>query len=312
MSVFKNNKKAVLAVLCCLLCGSYSAAQTSLDKPDLGKPTLIAPAYFGPNAFAVPDIADGTVTGELRAELAADGHFGFAGDRTADLFARVHIPLFTDRVNLVLWMPVCEWYKNSLLRQQQCRLQDTVQMSGREYGDVYVSTDILILKERKRVPSLVLRACLRTASGGSYPEARFYDGPGYFFDVALGKGFEWSDGWTARVAGSAGFLCWQTDNGRQNDAVMYGLQGSLGYKYIRLKAFWSGYTGWERVGDRPMIVRAALQGTVPLRADAGYLEPFVEYQYGIRDQPWHSLRVGMAYRLDVIGRAAKRQANKTK
>ena len=310
--------KRVILIVACILSGAVvCVGQTSLDASNLRQPTLIAPAFFGPNAFAVPDMADATVNGHLKAELAADGHFGFLGDKTANLFARVHIPLFTSRANLTVWMPVSEWYSNSLERQRQCRLQDTVMMRGQEFGDVYVSTDILLVSERRYVPSVVLRACLRTASGGSYYKARFYDGPGYFFDVAVGK--EWTAGgqgddatWRFRIAGSTGFLCWQTDNGRQNDAVMYALQGTAAWKYLSLRAFWGGYTGWEIAGDCPMVVRTTLQGSIPLRNGNGLLEPFVAYQYGIRDQPWHSVRLGLAYRFDAIGLAAKRQANITK
>ena len=310
-------------MLLCLLLPLCCCAQTPLTKPDLGQPTLIAPAFFGPNAFAVPDMADGTVTGHLRVELAADGHFGYADDKTADLFARVHVPLFTDRANITIWMPVSEWYVNSLERQRQCRLQDTAVMRGQEFGDVYVSTDILVVRERRYVPAVTLRACLRTASGGSYHEARFYDGPGYFFDVAVGKEWgvksreprtesrEWQK-WRFRVAGTAGFLCWQTDNGRQNDAVMYGVKVAAWCPYLLLQVLWSGYTGWETAGDCPMALRTKVQGKIPLRGDAGSVQPFIEYQYGLRDQPWHSARLGVAYSFDAMGRAAKRQVNRTK
>lgn len=291
--------------------GALSAvsAQTPLTEPNLGIPSLVAPAYFGPNAFAVPDMTDGRLPG-LRAEVAADGHFGFAGDKTADIFARVCLPLFTDRASLVIWMPVTEWYENSLARQTQCRLQDSVVMRGHEAGDVYISTDILILKERSKVPGIVLRACLRTASGGSYSKARFYDSPGYFFDLSVGKGFEWDNGWNVRVAGSAGFLCWQTDNGRQNDAVMYGLQAQTGWKYLSLKTMWSGYAGWEKQGDRPMVIRATLTGHIPVKGCIGMIEPFAAYQYGIKDQPWHSVRLGVAWEADFASLSERLQAKK--
>ena len=47
-------------------------AQTSMAKPDLSIPSLVAPGYFGPNAFPVPDMSDGTVSTSVKAELYGD------------------------------------------------------------------------------------------------------------------------------------------------------------------------------------------------------------------------------------------------
>ena len=289
-------------VLLGLAMASY--ALVPIDKPNLQEETGIAPAYFGPNAFPVPDMLDGRVQNHLRVEIAGDGYFGFQGDKTADAFARVYVPLFTDRVNLTIWMPVMEWYEMTPERQRVCRLQDSVAISGHGAGDAYFSTDIQILRDKKWAPDIALRAACKSASGGQYELARHYDCPGYFMDLSLGKswylgadnGNRVSDngGVELRVAGSAGFLCWQTDNGRQNDAVMYGLQLLLKSQYVSLRTTWSGYVGWEDLGDRPMIIKGRLAG------HAKGFEPYVEYQYGIKDYPFHMLRVGLAYHIDIL------------
>lgn len=299
-------------VLCLLLTISgLVCAKVPIQEPNLREPTGIAPAYFGPNALPVPDMLDGRTESCLRLELAGDGYFGFQKDKTADLFARVYIPLFTDRVNLTLWMPVVEWYSMTLERQRTCRLQDTVALSGHEAGDVYISTDIQLLKARKYAPDIVLRAAMKTASGGSFGKARQYDDPGYFFDLAIGKSLYFGRGKTfpyadsegavveLRFAGSAGFLCWQTDNGRQNDAVMYGLQMLLKTKYVSWRTTWGGYIGWENDGDRPMSLKTSIAGHIR------DFEPFVMYQYGIKDYPFHQLRVGLAYHINILNRTKK-------
>ncbi len=277
-----------------------------IERSDYSRPTGIAPYYFGPNAFPIPDMLDGRTESRLRLELAGDGYFGFKKDQTADLFARAYIPLFTDRVNLTLWIPVTEWYKMTTERQRECRLQDTVAMSGHEAGDVYISTDIQLLKARKYAPDIVLRAAMKTASGGGFEKARQYDDPGYFFDLAIGKSLYFGRGKTfpeavpkeavveLRFAGSVGFLCWQTDNGRQNDAVMYGLQMLLKTEYVSLRTTWGGYVGWEKYGDRPMSIKATLAGHIH------DFEPYLTYQYGIKDYPFHQVRVGLAYRIDIL------------
>ena len=287
-------------------------ALVPIDKPNLREETGIAPAYFGPNAFPVPDMLDGRVQNHLRVEIAGDGYFGFQGDKTADAFARVHVPLFTDRVNLTVWMPVMEWYEMTPERMATCRVPDSLAHRGSGAGDVYFSTDIQILRDKKLAPDIALRAACKSASGGQYELARHYDCPGYFMDLSVGKSWYLGErlkakgerreidearGMELRLAGSAGFLCWQTDNGRQNDAVMYGLQMLVKSQYVSFRTTWSGYVGWENMGDRPMIIKGRLAG------HAKGFEPYVEYQYGIKDYPFHMLRVGLAYhiRLKVKG-----------
>lgn len=257
------------------------------EHPDLSQPTGIAPAFFGPNAFPVVDMSDGQTCDRLRLELAADGYFGYKGDRTADLFARTHIPLFTRWANLSVWMPVCEWYSQE-------------DGKGHGAGDVYISTDVQVLHgdwfktgKTQYIPQMTVRLGMKTASGGQFERRRHYDCPGYFFDATLAEPVPLGCV-TLRFAGSAGFLCWQTDNGRQNDAVMYGLRADVRHEYVSVQAAWSGYFGWEHYGDAPM--------TVKLRA-AGHIqgfEPYVQYQYGIKDYPFHHVRVGLVYNLDIL------------
>lgn len=272
-------------------------AQTPILRPDLGTPSLVAPGYFGPNAFPVPDMLDGTTSSDLRVELYGDGFLCSmtqrpSDDITLDLFAKATIPLFTDRVNLVIWMPVVEWFRSGPAVNVLRRVQDPDRwMSGVDSGDAYVSTDILILDERKRGCGLVLRAALKSASGNSFGTARVYDAPGYFFDVAVGRDIVKSaDGKTVfRTALSAGFLCWQTGNGRQNDAVMYGALASLRTGPFKAEVNYGGYVGWEGKGDRPMTLKTKLSWSI------GRCSINAMYQVGFVDWPFHQVRLGAAY-----------------
>ena len=149
-------------ILLCTLYFVFCAplfALTPIEKPNLKEPTGIAPAFFGPNAFPVPDMLDGLTQSELHLELAGEGYFGYDGSRTADIFARVHVPLFTRWANISLWMPVYGWYN-----QYDGR--------GSGAGDAYISADIQILHNEwfktpnaKYIPQMTLRAALKTASG---------------------------------------------------------------------------------------------------------------------------------------------------
>ena len=255
-------------------------------------PTGVAPAFFGANALPVPDMSDGRTYEQLRVEVAADGYFGSsrwnnAESQTADLFARVHVPVFTRWANVSVWMPLYEWYKQA-------------DGTGSGAGDVYLSTEVQVLhnawfksEKAKYIPQMTIRLGMKTASGGQYERRRHYDCPAYFFDAAIGESFGLG-AIELRVAGSVGFLCWQTATARQNDAVMYGLQATLRHEYASLQATWGGYVGWENYGDRPMSIKVRAAGHVQ-----GF-EPYVQYQYGIKDFPYHQVRVGLAYNIDIL------------
>ena len=184
-------------------------------------------------------------------------------------------------------MPVCEWYNQA-------------DGKGHGAGDVYLSTDIQVLHNAwfkgdntQFIPQMTIRLGVKTASGEQFARRRHFDSPGYFFDASIGESFPMGP-LVLRLAGSAGFLCWQTAEARQNDAVMYGLQASLKHEYVSLQTTWGGYVGWERYGDAPM--------TLKLRA-AGHIqgfEPYVQYQWGIKDYPFHQLRIGLAYQIDIL------------
>jgi len=263
-------------------------AATPIRVPDLGEKTMVAPRWFGPNAFPVPEITDGRVRDRLTVELAGDyyrGRLTDGQDDTYDLFLRAYIPLFSDRVNLSLWMPVVEFWKyDASVREARRILSDPAKDPGMGSGDVYVSLDIQLLRETERRPALMLRSVLKTASANCFGYARDYDSPGYFFDATVGKG--WGP---FRLSATTGFLCWQTGTGRQNDAIQYGLGAFYDGSVVNLSAQWGGYFGWERLGDAPMSVR------LRLGFDAGRFEPYLQAQQGLHDYPFTQIRLGCAW-----------------
>lgn len=251
------------------------------------RPEYASTAYFGPNAFPVPQIADGT-SGSICAELSGDFIRGRVGEKdfTYDVNAALSLPLFTDRVNLRAWWTVHEWYEMSRDVMDFRHIGTDIAGTSDMTGALYVSTDILVLEERARVPSLTVRAAMRTATEkrGAYEAGRGYDAAGYFFDAALGKNFG-----PFRITLSTGFLCWQVGPGKQNDAVMYGIKASYSCPFLRMSAHFGGYSGWRNCGDRPMTLR--VQGDMGLAAWP--VLPFLEYQRGFRDWQFDQLRLGL-------------------
>lgn len=286
-------KKLPVILFLCLVCMSVEA-QTSLDISNLAVPTKIAPEYFGPNAFPVPEMSDGRTSARWKAEIYADHFFStrydWHEDYTTDIFARLTIPLFSPRVNLVIWGPLYEFFHSGSAVNEYRRLAFKEDVDYHTSGDLYVSVDFQPLIQEKHGVDMTVRSVLKSASGDRYEYARYYDSPGYFFDAAFGRGFLLADGdVTLRVALSGGFLCWQTDNGRQNDAVMYGALASLTAGRFSFRTQYGGYVGWEQDGDAPMT----------LRADVGWafgdLSVNAGYQVGFSDWPFHQIRMGLFF-----------------
>jgi hypothetical protein len=283
-------------------------AQTPPPSSSFSDVTCVSPFYFGPNAFPIPDMLDGRVSSCLRVELCGDYFIGKRGDNTENIALKVNVPLWTDRVNLSLWMPVVEWYQNSAENMDACNVTDENRESalkGTLMGDLYVSADIQVFKEKVYWPDVAVRAAIKTASGGGYSQARYYDAPGYFFDASIGKslalgGSVWRH--KLRVAASAGFLCWQTNVGRQNDAIQYGLMLKWENRYFSLSQTLGGYSGWEHITcngkeiayDSPMSLKTNLSVYYKM------CEFLLAYQYGLRDYPYHQLRLGVAYSFDIL------------
>ena len=285
--------KKILLLLIYISSAVALSAQTSLEVPSLSVPSKIAPGYFGPNAFPVPEMSDGRTSARWKAELYSDHFFGTIGERgedyTTDIFARLTIPLFSPRVNLVVWGPLYEFFYAGPNVNSHRRLPYD-EVDYHTPGDIYVSTEFQTLLQEKHGLDMTVRAVLKSASGDRYEYARYYDSPGYFFDATFGRGFVLSDSVVLRVALSGGFLCWQTDNGRQNDAVMYGAFASLAVGPFTLKTQYGGYVGWEQDGDAPMTFRTDVAWAL------GDLSIAAGAQTGFKDWPFNQIRIGLEYR----------------
>lgn len=111
------------------------------------------------------------------------------------------------------------------------------------------------------------------------------------------------------MALTGGFLCWQTDNGRQNDATMFGLMVKYENRRFSVSQSIGGYIGWEQtlVGgesahDRPVTLRTNF--TYKIKS----WEVVAVCQFGIRDWPYRQIRIGAARNWDILrrGSAARR------
>lgn len=177
-------------------------------------------------------------------------------------------------------------------------------LSGKSNGDFYVQTRISLLKEKKYAPAIILNSTLKTASGTNFNERRYFDTPGYYFDVEFAKSIHTKGKFIneLRAVGNLGFLCWETTGSRQNDAPMYGVKIIAGNQNWKLDNTLSGYWGWMHTsatygadyGDAPLVYAAKL--TI-MRSKMDY---FAQYQYGINDFPYHQLRLGISFPIEKL------------
>lgn len=250
----------------------------------------ISPQYFAPNAFPVPDILKNT-TDKLEFELMASGALGHLTedtDRTLSADFTFHIPMWTDKVNFSAWGYLYECYYDPESTQAARRVNPVFDTHGSLNGDLYFSIDARVLNEGRIHPCIVLRMALKTASGGQFYKARSYDCPGYFFDASFSKKYAFGHGRGISAALSSGFLCWQIDNGRQNDAVMYGISIAYFSEKVKVSTDFGGYIGWRGDGDTPM--------TLKIRADIipnRMFSPFIAYQHGFMCWPFDQLKIGV-------------------
>jgi hypothetical protein len=247
-----------------------------------------SPRYFGPNALPVPEISNALVQEKFVLDIAGDAYFGF-GDNTRNLYLKLSLPLSLKIAALSLWYVPVEWYKTTTaIRDERYSLQENPQGSG--MGDLYVATNMQLVRDKKYFPDAVLNIVLKTASGGNLYAVRYYDTPAYWFDITFGKSILFSESFIReiRFVGNMGFLCWQTLQAYQNDAFMAGLKINLMTARWDLETDCSGYTGWIGNGDSPLIVRSKL-----IYKHKGW-RVFGQYQYGINDYPYHKLRVGLS------------------
>ncbi len=267
------------------------AGESAIASP--AAPTYVSPYYFGPNAFPIPDILVKT-SDKLKFSLAVDYFHAteiVSTKNTTDIMLKAQVPLWTSRANLSLWWVVNEWYNDG-------------KNHGTMSGDVYVSIDLQLLEERAKRPSWTLRAALKTASGGGYDLRRYYDSAGYFFDTYIGKTFKFGPV-DLQLCGGGGFLCWQTDNGEQNDAIQFGALVGVKFGKFELSEAFNGYAGWQSkkygkdARDCPMSFKTKLSYQIK------QWEIFATMQNGVKDYPYNQFQIGTSFSLDILKRKKK-------
>lgn len=286
-----------LTVMAVLMSSAISAQ--GLPYSVIGEPSGTSPNFFGPSAFPVPDMVKNT-TDRIRLQVNTDvawGNLAPTTDYASTLGFDIRIPLFTERVNLSVWGQVHEWYWDTPEVREARGVDPKYNLNGDCSGEAYLSADVLLVKERKLLPSLTMRVALKTASGDDYEKARYYDAPGYFFDACATKNISLGGVFFKSISASLnfGFVCWQKDIGCQNDAWLYAGSLALDTKLARLSVDLGTYAGQEHYFDKPAMFKSRLD-FLPDRM----VSFFFLYQKGVRDWPFQQARVGLTVALPKL------------
>jgi len=260
-----------------------------------------SPAWFGPNANPVPEFTDGRIPAKTTIGLMGDYYFGF-GDQTKNGYFKIEIPLLPERVSFKIWTSVLESYE--VTKELSAYRGMNGNTTGKPNGDFYVQTRISLLKEKNSRPAIILNSTLKTASGTNFNERRYFDTPGYYFDVEVAKSVYLPGKFINEIRGVAnfGFLCWETTGSTQDDAPMYGAKIIFGNEKWKLDNTLSGYSGWMHTnshygsdfGDTPLVIASKFAIL------SGNIDYFAQYQYGIKDFPYRQIRIGINFRLESL------------
>jgi len=287
-------KSCILLIIA--LCYLPLAAQIQTQTP-------YSTAWFGPNANPVPEFTDATIPAKTTISLMGDYYFGH-GDHTENGYFKIEFPLVPERVSFKIWSTILEHYQvTDQVSAQRDMLNGNT--TGKANGDIYFQTRILLLKEKKNAPSIILNTTLKTASGTNHLERRYFDTPGYYFDAEIGKSFFTKSSLISeiRIVADGGFMCYETERqSTQDDAPLYGGKIILGNDTWKLENTVSGYWGWMHTnakygsdyGDAPMVYAAKIS---KISKNITY---FAQYQYGINDFPYQQIRAGVSFTMNKL------------
>lgn len=250
---------------------------------------------MGPNALPVPEITNGSITPYSFLETGLTGHIG-KGDKTGNIVLNSIIRA-GNKAALGLYFVPYEIYNMDTNTSRNVRNTRDYDGKGSSVGDVYIKGYFQIIENKTKLPDLMLTFGVRTASGNNLEAARFIDAPGYFFHLSAGKTkpIKNSKFQSFRYYCMAGMYAWQTysDKYKQDDALVYGIGGTLTHKHFILDEQIGGYFGYLNDGDRPLVNRFSISSARDKTVNIKLL-----FQYGFADANYKSIIISSIFNLE--------------
>ena len=288
---FFSKTKYILLLLTFFIYGKGILLAQEYDDMDWrDRMTLLVytPRYFGPNAFRIQELNSGRLSSRWEIEVRGEYHY-YVGDQTKNIFGRLYIPIANGKAGVEIRGVAYETYQmDEETRKERNAVERQPPIAT--YGDFIISSFYQVLQSDTWC-DITLSGNLKTASGRRLCDARFTDAASYWFEMTTGRNLlQTADKSVAlRAQGMIGFYCWMTNDmiHRQNDAILYGYGGSLKLKNMTLAANWSGFHGYMKKGDRPVLFRSKMDFEVKKNILS------LRYNHGIRDFLYDTYSVGL-------------------
>lgn len=262
-------------------------------------------AWFGPSANPVPELSGGYIPENTEIKIGLKNFFN-EGDYTLSTSAAIELPLISKNVSIKVWSEFFEYYKVS---KELLNYRNMVDSTGTSTGDIYVQTRIKLLNEKKIMPGIILNSTLKTASGTNFINRRFFDTPGYYFDLEIYKHINVKSRFIDKIKfiANTGFMCWETSGSRQDDAIMYAIQTTIQKKNISVDLFLGGYDGWmyrhplygNDYGDSPCVIGTRINYSLMGKTI------YCNLLKGIRDYPYNMFNIGIIIPVKKLNPAYK-------
>ena len=215
---------------------------------------ITLPAYQGPNSLPVPRMSSGTA--DTNFYIGVTGQFHFSeGDKTQNAVLYLNYPLVKNKISFDASFVPYEHYKLDQHTIEKRHVFSQFYYDNSAVGEIHLNTNIQLLNKWRKYIQLALRVGYRFPCGSGFGAARNTDGPGYYFDLSIGKPFGQSP---FKWINMFGFYAWQieSDKFNQDDAVLFGSGFEYNTKKWELQtciATYLGYLGTD--GDKPVVYR---------------------------------------------------------
>ncbi|HKL34263.1 MAG TPA: hypothetical protein VJ919_17110 [Tangfeifania sp.] len=295
----------VITALFFVQLNAISQSRNRQDWIDFGSSHInkwlqIAPAKLGPNALPVPEMDYAQIGKASKLEAGVHSHF-MKGDTAVNSFLNIHWVVVPEKVEISFWGYPGETFRmtNEVRNDRQIFYDDEGWITSQ--GDLWISTRIQLLKNRKTFPDITLNYTFKNTTG--HPKhGRYSDAGTTYFYAAFGKSFFPENFFVdeIRLAGMAGYYIWQTNKVEmaQDEGPLFEAGIRLVHKkvsFINEIGGYSGYDAYEYIGitgnNDPVVYRLKFLLTGKKIDWKG------EFMTGLHDYHYNTFKLNVIYKL---------------
>lgn len=242
--------------------------------------------YMSPNSLPVPDIGNGSIDSTNHIGIESGFHFA-PGDKAQHIRFVANHCLYKDLISVQLtWLPI-EWYQST----DEFKINRNVYYQNfydkHAAGDVILNTTIQLLNRWRKYQHVALRVGYRFPTSNGVGASRFTDAPGYYFDLSAARVFKNHPQW--KLIAMSGFYVWQMNVYGQDDAFLVGAGTEFNNNKVRFQIYTSGYFGWRRIGDDPVITGIYLEKRMKR------ISVNLNLRQGLHDVEYSTIAAGIKY-----------------